>query len=205
MRKFTDMPADVFNEIVKNAGILLKGATGFNPETGTYSRADIIGATSGGINFSDTPEYTDYGENIDNCPKNTKELKEITGREVKASGTFITVNNALAKLLMAAADVDSNNTNLLIPRDVLEDEDFEDIWFVTDYSAVDGGFVAVHLMNCLNTGGFKIQSSDDAKGTFSFDITAHYTIADINKVPYEVYVSEGEEETETTPTTETTP
>lgn len=191
MRKFTDMPSDAFKEIVKNAGILIKGANGFNPAQRTYSNADIIGATSGGINFSDTPEYTDFGDDIDNCPKNTKELKEITNREVNVSGTFVTIDNVVGKLLMGAVDVDSTDNTHYIPRDVLDGEDFDDIWFVTDYSDVDGGFVAIHLTNCLNTSGFQLQSSDGAKGTFAFELTAHYTLTDMDTVPYEVYISEG--------------
>ena len=191
MRKFTDMPAETFNEILKNAGILLKGATGFDPTNRSYSRSDIIGATSGGINFSDTPEYVDYGEDIDNCPKNTKELKEIKSREIKVTGTFVTVDNATAKMLIAGADVDDVDTTHIVPRDVLESTDFDDIWFVSDYSAEDGGFVAIHLMNCLSTGGFTIQSTDGAKGTFAFELTSHYSISDTDTVPYEVYISEG--------------
>lgn len=201
MRKFTDMPAEAFNEIVKNAGILIKGSSGFDPTNRSYSRSDIIGATSGGINFSDAIEYEDFGEDIDNCPKNTKELKEIKSREVKSSGTFVTIDNGIAKMLMAAADVDEVDSTHIVPRDVLESEDFDDIWFVTDYSAEDGGFVALHLMDCLSTGGFQIQSSDGAKGTFAFEITAHYTMADINRVPYEVYISEGTESSEYTEAT----
>ena len=201
MRKFTDMPADAFNEIVKNAGILIKGDTGFDPTNRSYSNADIIGATSGGVNFSDSVEYVDYGEDIDNCPKNTMELKEIKSREVKATGTFVTVDNSTGRMLIGAADVDSPDSTHIIPRDVLETTDFDDIWFVTDYSAQDGGFVALHLMNCLSTGGFQIQSTDGAKGTFAFEITAHYTMSDIDKVPYEVYISEGVATAEFVPAT----
>ncbi len=70
----TKLPDKVFEHIQMNAGILMST---FDTETWTISATNIIGATSDGINFTDTPSYVDYGEDIDNCPKNTKELKEI--------------------------------------------------------------------------------------------------------------------------------
>ena len=79
----------------------------------------------------------------------------------------------------------------------LTDDDFEDIWIIADYSdentGANAGFVAVHLMNALNTGGFRITTGDRAKGQFPFDYTAHYSIDDPEEVPYEVYVKGGSE------------
>ena len=193
--KFTQIPTTTFEQIQLNAGIL---CTDFTPATGTVD--GLIGATTGGINFTDTPEYVDFGEDIDNCPKNTLELKKIDSREVKMSGTFVTVSATMAKLLMGAADADGNDATHLIPRDNLETTDFDDVWWVGDYSdkngATNGGYVAVHLKNALNTAGFQIQSTDKAKGQFAFEFTGHYSIEDIDDVPYEVYVKAGTAEAE---------
>ena len=49
------------------------------------------------------------------------------------------------------------------------------------------------MMNTLSTGGFQIQSNNNGKGSFSFEFLAHYTVADIEKVPFEIYIKEGEE------------
>ena len=75
--KFTQIPTNTFATLQLNAGILLKGATGFNPATGAITTANILGATSGGINVTCVPEYIDFGEDVDNCPNNTMELKRI--------------------------------------------------------------------------------------------------------------------------------
>ena len=188
--KFTQIPTTTFEQIQLNAGIL---CSDFAPATGTVD--GLIGATTGGINFTDTPEYVDFGEDIDNCPKNTLELKKIDSREVKISGTFVTVSATMAKLLMGSADADGNDATHLIPRDNLETTDFDDVWWVGDYSdkngATNGGYVAVHLKNALNTAGFQIQSTDKAKGQFAFEFTGHYSIEDIDDVPYEVYIKAG--------------
>ena len=52
--KFTQIPTDTFSHLQLNAGLLLKS---FAPSTGTLDKADIIGATSGGVKFASlTPE-----------------------------------------------------------------------------------------------------------------------------------------------------
>lgn len=190
--KYTKLPSDAFKQIQLNAGVLLSS---FNPSTGAISLADIIGATSGGINFNATPTYEDFGSDIDNCPKNTKELKKQTEIEITIAGTFVTTNPNNVQRLIGAADVDSLNANHIVPRLDLKQADFVDLWWVGDYSDQNGnsngGFVAIHMKNTLSTGGFQIQSNDKAKGTFSFTFTAHFSLQAQEEVPYEVYVKSG--------------
>lgn len=192
--KYTLIPESAFKEMQLNAGILLKD---FKPASPTVSAADIVGATSGGVNFTATPSFTDFGEDIDNCPKNMKELKRLESWEIKLSGTYVTVSAALAKSLVGLADLDES-TGKVTPRNDVADGDFEDLWWVGDYSekngAVNGGFVAIHMMNTLSTGGFQIQSTEKAKGQFSFEYTAHYSIDAQDTVPFEVYVHAGADE-----------
>ena len=66
--------------------------------------------------------------------------------------------------------------------------DFEDIWWVGDYGK-DGGFIAIHLINSLSTGGFKIQSAIKDKGSFAFEYTAHASVENPDTVPFELYIS----------------
>ena len=191
--RFNKIPADTFKQLQLNAGIIVKT---FTPASGEVK--DIIGATSGGVTFEATPTFSDFGDDIDNCPKNMKELKKIESWEAKMSGTFVTVTAAIAKSLMAASDIDSGDPTHIVPRNDLAEEDFSDIWWVGDYSdqngANNGGFLAIKLKNSLSTGGFKIQSTDKAKGTFSFEFTGHYSIDAPETVPYEIYIKAGTEE-----------
>lgn len=188
--KFTRIPEDAFRNIQMNAGILVKS---FNPATGVVG--EQLGATTGGINFTATPSFTDYGDDIDNCPKNTKELKKLDAWEVTMSGTFVTIDAAGAKTLIAAADVDGDNTGHIIPRNEVLEGDFQDLWWIGDYSDVNtgdsAGFCAIHMRNSLNTGGFQIQSTDKAKGNFAFTFTGHYSMNAQDTVPFEVYIQRG--------------
>lgn len=190
--KFTKIPETTFDEIQLNAGVLLKT---FDPSSAEVSLENILGATTGGFKFADTMTFTDMGEDIDNCPKNMKELKKLESHEVKASGTYVTVNAALVKSLIATADVQDTK---ITPRNDVLDKDFSDLWWVGDYSSKNGetkgGYIAIHMMNTLNTGGFQIQTGDKSKGQFAFEYMAHYSIKKQDQVPYEVYVKAGEEE-----------
>ena len=187
--KYTKIPETTFKNLQLNAGVLLSA---FNPESATVAGESIIGATTGGVNFTATPTFSDYGEDIDNCPKNVMELKKLDSWEISMSGTYVTVDANAVKTLVGAADV---SVNKITPRNDLKLTDFTDVWWVGDYSdqngETNGGFVAIHMMNTLSTGGFAIQSSDNGKGNFAFTYTAHYSMAAQDTVPFEVYVKAG--------------
>lgn len=196
MAKFTQIPADTFKKLQLGAGLL---TTEFNPATGELTASNIIGATSGGVSFEATPSFNDFGEDIDNCPKNTKELKRLENWEAKMSGSFVTMDTNIAKSVVGTAAVASDDQTKVVPRNSVDAKDFKDIWWVGDYSDIneDGasagkaGFIAIKLIGALSTGGFKIQSGDKAKGTFEFEYTGHYSIEDIDIVPFEIYIKAG--------------
>lgn len=194
--KYTEIPTNTFQTLQMNAGILLKD---FTPGTGAFSSSDIVGATTGGVSFNATPEFQDFGEDVDNCPKNMLELKKVIGYTAEMSGTLVTMSADVAASLVAAADVASGK---ITPRMNLKTTDFDDLWLVGDYSDVNetagtgtgattAGFIAIHMMNALSTGGFQLQTTDKGKGQFPFTFTAHYSIDSQDTVPFEIYVKAG--------------
>lgn len=198
MAKFTQVRTDTWDSIQINAGVLVSS---FTPATGSYLKSNILGATNGGVNFASNPEFVDFGEDIDNVPANTKQLKKVKAYNPELSGTFAVVDTALGKRLIAAADIDSLDDTHIIPRENLVDSDFNDIWLVGDYStkngSSNGGFVAVHVKNALSTGGFSWQTTKDGKGQFAFTFSGHYDLEYIEDIPFEVYIKEGTDETNT--------
>ena len=129
MAAFTRIPTDTFKKLQMNAGIL---CSNFTPADGTVEETDLLGATSGGIEFTAEPSFTDFGEDIDNCPKNTKELMKLEEWEVTMSGSFVTVDTKNAKLMVGLADIDGGDPTKIVPRvDVNVAKDFTDIWFGT--------------------------------------------------------------------------
>jgi hypothetical protein len=193
MAKYTKIPTTTFQQIQINAGVLLSE---FTPATPTVTDDKILGATTGGVNFTATPSFLDYGEDIDNCPKNTKELKKITGWTVTASGTLVTINADAAKRLLGAATVTSGKITPDADLDpTATTGDFGDIWIVGDYSdkngATNGGYVACHILNALSTGGFSLVTADQEKAQFAFEFTGHVSISAQDTVPFELYIKPG--------------
>lgn len=190
--EFTKYPVNTFKNLVMNAGVLLSD---FNPDDATVTVANILGATSGGNSFQATPSFIDFGEDIDNVPKNTMELKRLDEWDVKLSGSFVSTTAALAKML-ALADISGTK---ITPRADLKLEDFSDIWLVADYSDINttsgqtmkAGLCAVKVLNALSTGGFQIQTEDKEKGKFAFEFTGHYSISQQDVVPFEIYIAPG--------------
>ena len=185
--KYTQVPQDTFKTLVLNAGIICES---FTPTSGEVT--GIMGATTGGITFESNPEYEDYGDGMDNVPANTKELKRLVSCDPVLSGTFLTVTAANVAKLIGAADVSSTK---ITPRMELKDADFDDVWFVGDYSDKNtgdsAGFIAIHVKNALNTAGFSLKSTDKGKGEMAFELHGHYSISNIDDVPFEVYVKSG--------------
>lgn len=184
--KFTKVASDAFEKLQLNAGIIVDN---FEPSTGTIG--NIIGATTGGVTFASNPTYEDFGEDVDNVPANMKELKRLTGFDPAMSGTFLTCTPAVVKKLVGPADIDSGSAIHVIPRAELASTDFSDVWWVGDYSDINNGssagFLAIHLINALNTSGFQIQSSKNGKGNMSFEFHGHYSLDDPEAVPFEIY------------------
>lgn len=189
--KYTQVNPDAFKQIQLNAGVLTET---FDPDTGEVPRSDILTATSGGVTFTAVPTFTDFAEDIDNVPKNTMEFMKIDDVEVKLTASSVTMTPRLAKIVAAAADIDGMK---VVPRKDLLAEDFGEVWWVGDYSDVNtgdyAGFIAIHMLNTLSTGGFKLTSEDKGKGKFDIELTGHYSMEDTDQVPYEVYIKDGGE------------
>lgn len=187
--RFTKIPENTFEELQINAGILVKD---FDVSTGTFDDADMITATTGGITVNVKPTYEDFGDDIDNCPKNTMELKRITETEVSLSTTALNINEDLLLLMLGAADKDSVS-GAIKPRSDLQTTDFATVWWIGDLS--NNGYVAVKISNALSTDGFSIKTQDKGKGNISITLTGHVSIEAQDVIPAEFYLGEGSSDT----------
>ena len=184
-RKFTKISAEAFKSMQINAGVVLNK---FDP-TGTteIQDADIICATSGGVTAECKPNITDLGDDVDNCQKNTAELMQIEDYDCTLAFTALNVTTDVIKLALGAADVSEKKVT---PRMTLDPTastgDFKDIWWVGD--TIDGGFVAVRLMNALSTGGLSLKTTDKGKGNLSVTLTGCPRLGS-DTVPMEWYYS----------------
>lgn len=184
MGYFTRIPESTFSDIQMDAGVLLSS---FNPASPAITDSQIICATTGGINPQCIPTYSDMGEDVDNCPNNTKELKKLDGWDCKISTTAIGVDPDTIKLALGAADKFGGR---VIARADVAQSDFHDLWWVGDRA--DGGFVALKLINALSTGGFTLQTTKNGKGQVTLELTGHVSINQQKRVPMEFYTADPE-------------
>lgn len=191
MGKFTVIPQDTFEGLQLDAGVLLRN---FNPDQPIEPLdSDIICATTGGIQASCTPTFSDQGEDIDNVPLNMKELKHLDSWDCKLSTTSLGTKPALIKMALGCADIDTENSSKIIPRADLAQTDFANLWWVGDRA--DGGYVAIQIKNALATSGFSIQTTKNGKGQIAIELTGHVSINAQKEVPmvfYSADPSEGE-------------
>lgn len=177
----TKIPQNAFQALQLDAGVLLKT---FTPATPAITDEAIICATTGGIQVSCVPTYSDFAEDVDNAPVNLKEFKHLDGWECTMSTTSLGTSPELIRMALGAADITAAQSKIT-PRRNLAQTDFADLWWVGDRA--DGGLVAVKLINALSTGGFSLQTTKNGKGQISIELTGHVSISDQNTMPMEFY------------------
>ena len=186
MGRFTVIANDAFDALQVDAGVIL---TAFDPNHPyvTPASQDILATTTGGVNPTCTPTYSDYGEDVDNVPNNMMEFKHLDGWEAKMSFSSIKFNAANTKWSLGAADNEllENGVTKIAPRRNLNLSDFSTIWWVGDKA--NGGAYAIKLLNALSTGGLNIQSTKNGKGTNQIEVTGHVSINAQNVMPMEIY------------------
>lgn len=189
MGTFSKIAQETFEEFQVDAGVLLRT---FDPESPELVDENIICATTGGINPTCVPTYSDWGEDVDNCPNGMMELMRLDGWDCGLGFTALNTTPEVIRMALGAADIDVESGKI-VPRRNLKQTDFSDVWWVGDRS--DGGLVAIRLINALSTSGFSLQTTKNGKGQIAVTLAGHVSIQNQDVVPMEFYVQEGTEET----------
>lgn len=187
MLKFSQVSETAFNELQVEAGVLLRN---FDPESPELINEDIVCATTGGINPTCVPTYSDWAADVDNAKNNMMEFMRLDGWDCALGFTAVNITPEIIRMSLGAADIDGGK---IVPRNTLDiNKDFADLWWVGDRS--DGGLVAICLKNALSTGGFSLQTNKKGKGQVSVAIKGHVSITAQNEVPMQFYVQDGQDE-----------
>lgn len=189
MGRYSVIPENTFDALQLDAGVLLKR---FDIEAAArgeigFTDADILCATTGGVNPTCTPTYSDFAEDVDNAPVNVMEFKHLDGWDAKMTTTGLGTSPELIQMQLGAADIVDGTK--IVPRRDLKQTDFKDLWWVGDKA--NGGLVAIQLKNALSTGGFSIQTSKNAKGQLALELTGHVSLKNQNEIPMVFYSIDG--------------
>ena len=183
---FTRIASDAMDALQLDAGVLLTSFDPLNPYV-TPTDAQILATTTGGINPTCEPTYSDFGEDVDNVPNNMMEFKHLDGWNCAFAFSSIKFNAANTVWSLGAADKTtlSNGVEKIVPRRNVNLDDFKDLWWVGDKA--NGGAYAVCLKNAISTGGLNIQSNKNGKGTNAITVTGHVSINAQDDMPMEFY------------------
>ena len=187
MGSWSQVTQESLDLVQVQAGMIL---TSFSTTTPTAPTADsVLCATTGGIQADCIPSFEDFGEDIDNCPNNTKEMKRITGWNCTLSFTALDMSSEVFKMALGAAIKTAEtkeHPESVEPRAQVAVQDFTDLWFVSE--RIDEKIIAIQLKNALSTGGFSYKTQKNGKGQLTVTITGHVSIASQDEVPMNFFI-----------------
>lgn len=184
--RFVKLSPDTWQTIQFGAGALLVDTD--DVELSDYEKlttaqdANILGATTGGVNIRVTPNFIESSLGGRN---NICELFMIRNYSINITGKLVTMNQDVLQLLVGSEKI-VKTSDASFPRPV-------NIWWVGNYGNDTDeeaqGLLAIHMRNVLSKGGFSLQTTHSAKGEFDFSFEAMYTIDDVNSgnMPFEMY------------------
>lgn len=179
------VPEGAFDDIQTGAGMLLWEFDPENPDSVTA--ADVICATTGGVEISCKATFSDLAEDVDNCPNGILEFQYLEGWECSISTTSLTASAENIQFALGVADIeDKTGYKKIIPRKSLKMTDAKDIWWVGPKA--NGGAAAACIKNALSSEGFSLKTEKNNKSQTTINIMGHPTIETQDKVPMEFYV-----------------
>lgn len=186
-KALAQLPEDFTNALSTGAGLVLSDFNPIEELDAETIKSNILFATDGGVNPTCVFTYGDHASGLDNAVANTKQLLYVTGVECGMSGTAKTVTKDSALALFAHADAEGEELIEITPRMAIKATDFKSYWFVAPYGT-QGGFVAVHLKDALNTGGFSWQTANNEKGSFPFTFKGFSDAENPTEIPFKYYI-----------------
>ena len=171
MKKFTD---NAFETMGLGAGVLLSTFTSVD----AIADEHIIGATRGGSTISVPATMRSY--NIDGVRENTMGNQVIDDWRPTFTFTLMTIDKVRTQMALGVADITEDGK--VIPRHKIKDTDYKDYYWVGERS--DGSTIVMFLGNALSTGGLSWRATHNGEVESSVTLTAHYTRADQDKVPF---------------------
>lgn len=191
---YTELPADLISQIQRGAGLFTVGFDPTNPQTGSDLKDIIFAVTTGGVTIACTPTFSDFFEDVDNAPKNSKQGKVLDGYDALISATQVSFTNENLIASIGAADsaaVDGvDGLTKISPRMSLMQSDFiEGLGVICNWGE-DGNFLYAELNDALTDGGLSIQTTDNGKGQGTISYRGHTTTDDLSKPPIVFYLFE---------------
>lgn len=193
----TGLTADSFQNLQLDAGVFIEG---FDTSTITTLAALVtavnaaiqtdacLGATSGGMTFTSTPEFRDI--ELDGMRQDFKgsKIKDKTAVGIETTLTEVSQENLRRILCASDVTVDGDVVKVRERLNIDIEQDYIDsLTWAGDLN--DGRVAVITLFNCLNTNGTTWTAADKSNATFPVTfIATNSDFADRDYAPYTIQI-----------------
>ena len=181
--KASRISADAVNNIQVDAGVFLSTFDVTSPTE--FADSDILCTTTGDPGINCVPQTSDFFEDVNGAPNNTKQGKRITGWDCNMSVQSLDFDEDRIKFYLGASKVTADGG--ITPKAQYDNSDFKTIWFLGDMADPEKLFV-VKMDNALNTAGLAFSATKNGKGKESLTVTAHTDASRPEDVPMTFYI-----------------
>lgn len=190
---FTGVTANTAKHLQLDAGAFFKN---FDPTTDTFASASakLIGATAGGGSFAAVPTIRRI--EVDGLKGATKGYETIDEWQVTMTANVKELTVGALELALATGShtsvkspntVTSNNYEKIVAANEIADSDYTtNVTWVGRLSGSETPIIIV-VKNALCTNGLTLTTADKAEGVIAMTLTGHYSVADLDTPPFEIY------------------
>lgn len=182
--------AETAQNMQLGAGILVANLPSPETFTGTIPEGAInLGATSGDVSFSYTPEFRNIFEDVNGAMGNYMNGQVIDNVTAELTGSMKEITAENIKLALGANTTSTKgNYDIIKPSLSLEESDYLDnICWVGSLNKT-GELIIIELKNALNTAGFSFSAQDKGSASVEFTFVPHFDLSKADDVPIAIYM-----------------
>lgn len=186
MGRPTGYSASTKKNLLLGAGALYKNFV-VGTDTPSTATAKLIGATQGGLEFKATPSIRNI--QIDGILGKVADLDVIDSWETSLAGSFIEINSEVIRRSLAAASVDSSDSDYDVITGNTEFSSDDYLTNITYIGTLSGSNkpVIIQVKNAIDTGGLSFKTEDGKEGTVDVTFEGRYAISDEGEPPFAIY------------------
>ncbi|HCP14822.1 MAG TPA: hypothetical protein DIT32_03465 [Peptococcaceae bacterium] len=189
MNQYSGYTAETPKNLLLDAGAFFKN---FQVGTDTFSSAvtdgKLLGATSGGGNFSALPTLRKI--EIDGVKGAAKGLEVIDEWVVTLTANVKEIKKAVLQAALVSAEIDTTSNAdydiISANNDIALTDYIDNITWVGKLSGTNDP-VIIQVYNALSTGGLTLNVADKAEAIIALSFTGHYDDVDLDSPPFKIY------------------
>lgn len=184
---FSGFTADTAKHLQIDAGAFYKN---YDPATDTPATASakLLGATAGGGSFSAVPTIRQI--EIDGVKGAVKGLEVIDEWAVTITANVKEITASVMAAALATGNASASTTpagtKITAGSEIADSDYLQNITWVGRISGSANPVIIV-VKNALATNGLTLTTADKAEGVIAMTFTGHYTAADLDTPPFEIY------------------